>query len=101
MAVRSWWRFRAGPVLAVASALALHGCRTVNDTLVDYRANISSGQYGAAAKEPEELAAKGGAKKRSPAMFPATATQKKSREADHLRSSACIPAITDNIKPNP
>ncbi len=60
MAVRSWWRFRAGPVLAVASALALHGCRTVNDTLVDYRANISSGQYGAAAKEPEELAAKGG-----------------------------------------
>lgn len=37
---------------------AVHGCRTVNDVLVDYRAGISSGNYSSAAAEPADLAAK-------------------------------------------
>ena len=48
------------PVLV---ALALAGCRTVNDVLVDYRTNISSGNYATAAREPSELAAEGGSDK--------------------------------------
>ncbi len=44
----------------VAVAVSITGCRTVNDVLVDYRANISAGLYADAAKEPAELAAKGG-----------------------------------------
>ena len=44
---------------AVAAALfAAPGCRTVNDVLVDYRANVSGGNYAAAATEPAELGAK-------------------------------------------
>ena len=48
------------PLLAVAALCAMSGCRTVNDMLVDYRANISSGNYAAAAVEPAEQAAEGG-----------------------------------------
>ena len=44
----------------VAAAISVTGCRTVDDVLVDYRANISAGRYTDAAKEPAELAAKGG-----------------------------------------
>ena len=44
----------------VAVAISVAGCRTVDDVLVDYRANISAGRYAEAAKEPAELAAKGG-----------------------------------------
>ena len=44
----------------VAVAISVAGCRTVDDVLVDYRANISAGRYADAAKEPAELAAKGG-----------------------------------------
>ena len=52
---------RAMPAAAiVAAALSITGCRTVNDVLVDYRGNISAGLYADAAKEPAELAAKGG-----------------------------------------
>lgn len=47
-------------LIPVVAALVLAGCRTVNDVLVDYRANISSGSYAKAAKEPAELAAEGG-----------------------------------------
>ena len=46
-------------VLATA-AVSFSGCRTVNDVIVDYRANISAGRYAEAAKEPAELAAEGG-----------------------------------------
>ena len=45
-------------LIPVVAALAMAGCRTVNDAIVDYRANISGGNYAVAAKEPEELAAK-------------------------------------------
>ena len=45
-------------LVPVIAALAMAGCRTVNDAIVDYRANISGGNYAVAAKEPEELAAK-------------------------------------------
>ena len=48
-------------VALVASAALLAvaaGCRTVDDVMVDYRANLSRGEYAAAAKEPSELAAK-------------------------------------------
>ena len=45
-------------LIPVVAALAMAGCRTVDDVIVDYRANISGGNYAAAAKEPEELAAK-------------------------------------------
>ena len=48
----------AAPLACAAVLAALTGCRTVNDVLVDYRANISSGNYAEAAKEPAELAAK-------------------------------------------
>ena len=48
------------PASVVAVLLAFSGCRTVNDTLVDYRTNISCGKYKDAALEPAELAAKGG-----------------------------------------
>ena len=41
-------------------AFAIAGCRTVNDVIVDYRSNISGGNYAAAAKEPAELAAEDG-----------------------------------------
>lgn len=52
---------RASLVAALAAtALCVAGCRTVNDVLVDYRANISAGRYADAAKEPAEFAAKGG-----------------------------------------
>jgi len=44
----------------VAAAISVTGCRTVDDVLVDYRTNISAGRYADAAKEPAELAAKGG-----------------------------------------
>lgn len=47
-------------LVPVFAALAVAGCRTVNDVLVDYRTNISSGNYAAAAAEPEELAAEDG-----------------------------------------
>jgi len=44
----------------VVAAVSVTGCRTVNDVIVDYRENISNGRYADAAKEPAELAAKGG-----------------------------------------
>lgn len=44
----------------VAAAATFTGCRTVNDVIVDYRANISAGRYAVAAEEPAGLAAKGG-----------------------------------------
>ena len=47
-------------LIPVFAALAMAGCRTVNDVLVDYRTNISAGNYAAAAKEPAELAAEDG-----------------------------------------
>lgn len=50
-------------LLPVVAALALAGCRTVNDVMVDYRAGISGGNYEACAKEPAELAEKGGGDK--------------------------------------
>ena len=43
-----------------AASLSLVGCRTVDDVIVDYRANISAGRYAEAAREPAELAAEGG-----------------------------------------
>lgn len=53
--------FRASFIAAfAAAAVSLSGCRTVDDVLVDYRANISAGRYAEAAKEPAELAAEGG-----------------------------------------
>ena len=51
---------RTAAVLAAAAAFSLAGCRTVNDVIVDYRANISAGRYAEAAVEPSELAEKGG-----------------------------------------
>ena len=42
----------------VAAMFAATGCRTVNDALVDYRSNISVGNYAYACAEPAELAAK-------------------------------------------
>lgn len=47
-------------LIPILSALAFAGCRTVNDVIVDYRDNISSGKYEEAAKEPAELAAEDG-----------------------------------------
>ena len=47
-------------VAFAAASAAFTGCRTVDDVLVDYRANISAGRYAEAAKEPAELAAEGG-----------------------------------------
>jgi len=47
-------------LFALFAALAIAGCRTVNDVIVDYRANISGGNYAVAAKEPAELAAEDG-----------------------------------------
>ena len=47
-------------LIPVVAAFAMAGCRTVNDVLVDYRANISRGAYSAAAREPAELAAEEG-----------------------------------------
>jgi hypothetical protein len=47
-------------LFALFAAFAIAGCRTVNDVIVDYRANISGGNYAAAAKEPAELAAEDG-----------------------------------------
>lgn len=47
--------------VSVAASLALAaGCRTADDVMRDYRANIVCGGYAAAAAEPSELAAKGG-----------------------------------------
>ena len=43
---------------AAATLLVVVGCRTVNDVLVDYRTNVSVGNYASAAEEPSELAAK-------------------------------------------
>jgi hypothetical protein len=43
---------------AVALLAAAAGCRTVNDVLVDYRTNVSVGNYASAAEEPAELGAK-------------------------------------------
>ena len=51
---------RTAAVLVAAAAFSLAGCRTVNDVIVDYRANISAGRYAEAAVEPSELAEKGG-----------------------------------------
>ena len=45
-------------VLSAAMLLVAVGCRTVNDVLVDYRTNISVGNYASAAEEPAELGAK-------------------------------------------
>lgn len=45
--------------VAMVSAFAVvSGCRTVNDVLVDYRTNVSVGNYASAAEEPAELGAK-------------------------------------------
>ena len=43
---------------AVALLAVAAGCRTVNDVIVDYRTNISVGNYASAATEPAELGAK-------------------------------------------
>ena len=51
---------RTAAVLAAAAVFSFAGCRTVNDVIVDYRANISAGRYAEAAREPAELAAEGG-----------------------------------------
>lgn len=48
-----------GPVAAASLAaafLAVSGCRTVNDVLVDYRTNVTTGRYASAAAEPAKLA---------------------------------------------
>ena len=49
---------RCARVAVFALLAAAAGCRTVNDVMVDYRANLSRGEYAAAAREPAELAAK-------------------------------------------
>jgi len=50
---------RSAAAAVVAAALfAAPGCRSVNDVLVDYRDNVSGGNYAAAATEPAELGAK-------------------------------------------
>ena len=48
----------AAAAVVAAALFAAPGCRTVNDVLVDYRANVSGGNYAAAATEPAELGAK-------------------------------------------
>lgn len=51
---------RTAAVFVAAAVFSFAGCRTVNDVMVDYRANISAGRYADAAVEPTELAEKGG-----------------------------------------
>ena len=45
-------------VVVTAAFAVVSGCRTVNDVLVDYRANVSAGNYASAAAEPAEMALK-------------------------------------------
>ena len=54
------WLFARFPVAVVLAAVfaVMSGCRTVNDVLVDYRTNVSTGNYASAAAEPAELALK-------------------------------------------
>ena len=51
-------QFVAAAAAVAAALFAAPGCRTVNDVLVDYRANVSEGRYSVAAAEPAELGAK-------------------------------------------
>ena len=44
-------------ILPILAAALLVGCRTTNDVIADYNANIAAGRYAQAAKEPAERAA--------------------------------------------
>ena len=45
-------------MIMAVSAAVLAGCRTVDDVIVDYRGDVSSGRYAKAAEEPRKLAEK-------------------------------------------
>ena len=61
------------PSCAVLLALVA-GCRTVDDAITDYRANLSAGRYAEAAKEPGQFAAKNGVDKLMWQLLSATAS---------------------------
>lgn len=61
--------------IAVAAGLlaVVAGCRTVDDVITDYRANVAYGNYAEAAREPAELGAENGGDKLMWKLLSATA----------------------------